>query len=117
MPRIPSGDTSSGSGAIFYPLDRMREAAAKILVNAGEAQQSHNAAWAKVQSYVQSFPGFMQGPIMTVLSRYDARLRASYQWQLDFANTLFDAADAMDTTDNNIADSFNPGGFGHNRAF
>lgn len=105
------------SETIFYPMDDIRTAAAKILVKSDLALQSHEAAWSKIQSYVESFPGFMQGPIMDVISPYERRLRASYQWQKDFASTLFDVVNEMEATDNDVANSFKSIPDNHPRGF
>ncbi len=91
---------------IFYPTDDIRAASAKISSKANLALESHHTAWARIQRYVESFPGFMQGPIMDVLSRYERRLSASYQWQIDFAQTLGVVANAIDTNEQDIASGF-----------
>jgi hypothetical protein len=85
------------------------------MVDAGTAMMEHDAKWARIQSFIASFPGFMQGTIMGVLSPYAQRLRDSYQWQIDFANTLLDAANMADTTNQDVANSFKPRGFEHER--
>ncbi len=113
MPYIPAGgSTSSGSGSMSYPSGRILETANKIITNAHASLEQHDAAWAQVQAYVQTFPGFMQGPVMAVLVPYERRLRASYQWRLDCANTLMNGSNQMQQTDATVARGFTPQGFG-----
>jgi hypothetical protein len=84
----------------------------QMITNANSALAQHNAAWAQVQSYVQSFPGFMQGPFMAVLTPYERRLRASYHWQIDCANTLLSGVGQMQQTDTAVSNRFKARGFG-----
>ncbi len=115
MPYVPTGGgSSSGSSRMSYPSERILETANKMIANANTSVEQHNAAWAQVQAYVQTFPGFMQGPVRAVLAPYERRLRASYQWQLDCANTLINGSNQMQQTDARIAQGFTPQGFGRN---
>jgi len=93
----------------------MLETASQIITNATNSLAEHDSAWKKVEAYVQTFPGFMQGAVMAMLVPYANRLRASYQWQLDLATALIDGVTAMQGTDSNVASSFTPQGFGRNR--
>jgi hypothetical protein len=104
--RIGNDNSGSSGQTVNYPIDRMRETAGNILSNANKSLAEHEATWAKVQRYIERFPGFMQGPVRTLFSLYEARLRASYQWQMDFAKTLADSADMAETTETDIANSF-----------
>lgn len=104
--RIDDGNTGPSSQTINYPVDRMRETAGNILSNANNSLAQHETVWANVQRYIESFPGFMQGPVRTLFSIYEARLRQSYEWQMDFAKTLADSADMVETTETGIANSF-----------
>jgi hypothetical protein len=55
MPRIPAGGSGSGSnsdGGMSYPIDQLRETAAKILVSASLALQEHDTTWKAVQAYI-----------------------------------------------------------------
>jgi len=107
VPQIPAGDgSSSGSGHMSYPSGRIIETAQQMTTNANKSFEQHNAAWAQIQAFVQTFPGFMQGPVMAVLAPYERRLRASYQWQLDCANTLTNGSQQMQQTDTAIARGF-----------
>jgi hypothetical protein len=107
MPYIPAdGGSSSGSGQMSYPIGRMNETAQKMITNANNALEQHNAAWAQIQTFVQSFPGFMQAPVMAVLNPYERRLRASYQWQIDCANALTNGSQQMQQTDHAVAHGF-----------
>ncbi|GCE10535.1 hypothetical protein [Tengunoibacter tsumagoiensis] len=110
--RDPADDGSSPqSDVVSYPLDDMRQAAAKILVDADLALTKHNTQWYSIKKFVERFPGFMQGTIFNVLNPYEKRLRDSYQWQMDFATALFDTADQMENTDQTVSDNFQPTGF------
>jgi len=104
----PAGDGGSSGGGDLkrFPVARMRETAGNIVANALSAQEQHDQAWRRIQAYIDRFPGFMQGPVRAVLESYDKRLRASYQWQFDFASALVQGADAADTTDTEIKNSF-----------
>jgi len=104
--RIKNDNTGSSSLVANYPVDRIRETAGNILSNANSSLVQHETAWANVQSYIGRFPGFMQGPVRALFSIYEARLRSSYQWQIDFARSLADSADALETTENGVKNSF-----------
>jgi hypothetical protein len=95
-----------------YPAGRILETANRMTTNAQSSLEQHNAAWAKIQAYVQSFPGFMQGPLLLVLTPYERRLRSSYQWQLDCAKTLTSGMDQMQQTDTAVSNTFKAPGFG-----
>ncbi|MGH2481014.1 MAG: hypothetical protein ACRDHW_15270 [Ktedonobacteraceae bacterium] len=43
----------------------------------------------------------------SLLHRHYERLNDSYQWQLDFANALFDMAQIIEDAEHGIMDSFN----------
>jgi hypothetical protein len=90
----------------------MLETASQMITNANNALDRHTTTWAKVQAYVHTFPGFMQGPVLAVLTPYEHRLRASYQWQLDCAYTLIASVNNMQTTDDGVSTAFTPRGFG-----
>lgn len=106
-------EPASPKNQMSYPTARITETANQMITNANHALSQHNAAWAQVQSYVQSFPGFMQGPLMAVLTPYERRIRASYQWQIDCANTLLSGVGQMQQTDINVSNTFKARGFGH----
>src|SRR5215469_603142 len=108
MSTIPTTPGGRSSGQMSYPLTRMLETASQIITNATNSLAEHDSAWKKVEAYVQTFPGFMQGAVMTVLVPYANRLRASYQWQLDLATTLIDGVTTMEGADSDVANSFTP---------
>src|SRR5215471_15475976 len=114
MSTNPTPPASGSSGQMSYPFERMLEAASQLITNANNSLTEHDSAWKKVEAYVQTFPGFMQGAVMTVLVPYANRLRASYQWQLDLATTLIDGVTTMEGADSDVANSFTPQGFGRN---
>ena len=91
---------------IAYPTDRMIQAAAKIRANANDALGQHNVLWQRLQSSLHPLPGFIQNAIFYVLNPYDKRLRESYQWQLDLADRLEQAAEMFQQEDQQIAGSF-----------
>ncbi len=106
--KIGSGDgSSSGSSqAKQFPVTRMLTTAGNMVANANTALAQHEAAWARIQNYINTFPGFMQGPVRAVLEAYEKRLRDSYQWQIDCANALVAGAEAAGATDTQIAQLF-----------
>ncbi len=108
MPRI-SGNPAGGSDLIVYPIDHMRETAAKLLAQAGDSQAQHDALWQQIQDYVeQDFdPGWRES-MRECLTPYVARLQASYDWQLNLASALFDAIDAIEGNENTTSQSFVP---------
>ena len=131
MPYAPSGSgSSSGNEDMSYPIDLLRETAAKILANASLALDEHNRNWSAVQAYINSNgprPFNFWSPAQSqydtefdvrsylenVLAPHAQRLQASYQWQIQFASTLFAAIDAVEGADNDVAQSFRPvQGFG-----
>jgi len=107
MPHVPSNSSSGES--IVYPIEHMRQTAAKILAKASYAQEQHDTIWGQIQSYVlNAFEPDMQGPVMDLLQPYAARLRASYNWQIDLASSLFAAVNLMESTDSDVAQAFTP---------
>ncbi len=105
MPRPSPTDTTTGNS---YPLDLIRQVAAQIGIDAGKAQQQHDDNWRAVQSYLDTLPGILRDHFRDLLNRHQQRLRASYQWQLDFANALFQVAQAIDDAEHGIQDLFDP---------
>ncbi len=107
MPHVPS-DSSSGE-SIVYPIEHMRQTAAKIVAKASYAQEQHDTTWAQIQAYVlNNFEPDMQGSVMNLLQPYAARLRAAYDWQMNLASSLFAAVDLMESTDSTVAQAFTP---------
>ncbi|HEU5374602.1 MAG TPA: hypothetical protein VFV38_04110 [Ktedonobacteraceae bacterium] len=105
----PKPDDRSSSETIVYPVDHMRETAAKLLAQAGIAQSQHNIAWQKIQNTIyQDFDKVWQETLMSCLKPYVARLQASYDWQINLASALFDAVDAIEGTDDTTGQSFTP---------
>jgi hypothetical protein len=87
--RVGSGGGSSrGSDVKKFPVGKMLTTAGNMITNANNALAEHERAWARIQTYIDSFPGFMQPPVRAVLSAYEKRLRASYQWQIDAATDV-----------------------------
>jgi hypothetical protein len=107
-----NNQNAHNSAQMSYPAARITETANQMITNANHSLEQHNTAWAQIQSYVQSFPGFMQGPIMAVLTPYERRVRASYQWQLDCAHTLLSGLGHMQQTDTTASNNFKARGFG-----
>lgn len=103
---------SNNSGdEIGYPLDHMRQIAAAILVQASNDQLQHDQAWQQITHFIQNkFDPVLHDAVTGLLQPYAARLRATYDWQMDLASGLFDAIDLMDTTDHDVANTFTPQG-------
>ena len=91
---------------LSYPTERMRQTAQQIRANAQDALSAHSSAWQRVNALIDSFPGFMQPALRTVLDPHDKRFRDSYQWQIDFADRLENAADSSDTTEQQVKQQF-----------
>ena len=106
MSNTPGGGSSGNSDIKQFPVSRMLEAASQMIANANQSLAEHEQAWNRIQNYIATFPGFMQGPVRAVLEAYEKRVRASYQWQIDYATSLVTQAEAAQTTDTNIAQSF-----------
>lgn len=123
MPQTSSDDSGSASDEVVYPIDLLREAAAKILVNATLALEQHDLTWRMVQAYInESGPRAfnfwspnqnqldaqinVQPYLEKLLTPHAQRLRASYEWQIKLASTLFEAIDSVEGTDNDVAQSF-----------
>ncbi len=107
MSNVP-GNTG-GSDLVVYPLDHMRDTAAKILAQAGDTQAQHDTLWRQIQDYgEQDFNPNWGRTVMECLVPYAARLRATYDWQINLATALFDAIDAIEGTENATSQSFKP---------
>ena len=91
---------------ISYPIDRMQQTAQKIKSNAQQAYERHVVAWRNSEALINRFPGFMQPPLRTVFDSHDQRFRLSYQWQMEFADHLINAANEMKQVDDNSAQQF-----------
>ncbi len=91
---------------ISYPIDRMQETAQKIKTNAQQGYERHVMAWRNVEALIERFPGFMQTPLPAVFDPHDQRFRLSYQWQMDFADHLLEAANAMQQVEENNVQQF-----------
>jgi hypothetical protein len=93
-------------GSTSYPTDKMRLTAQNIRTSANNALADHSMYWQRVQNCLSPLPGFMQSALHYVLDPHDKRLRDSYQWQLDFATALEQAADRMEGLDQQIKQTF-----------
>src|SRR5690242_217068 len=86
-------DQTSGSELIRYPIDLMRSVASQILTDANNALAQLDSDWKKAQWYIDTLPSILQGSFHDLLDKHQSRLRASYQWQKDFATALARTAD------------------------
>ncbi len=91
---------------ITYPINRMQQTAQKIKTNAQQAYEQHVTAWRSVEMLISRFPGFMQSPLRTVFDPHDQRFRLSYQWQIEFADHLLEAANTMQQVEEKNAQNF-----------
>ncbi len=82
--------------ALKYDTNAMREAASRISTSANAALTSHETTWHQILASVQRLPGFLQGPIMAILTPHDQRFRSAYQWQLDTASWLLSKAEQIE---------------------
>ena len=70
------GGGSSNSDLTIYPIDSLREVAARILVQADSALQQHNAIWSNIQGWLNENDD--SGALAAVLSPHEKRMRDSY---------------------------------------
>lgn len=96
----------SDGNTISYPPDAMRTTAGKIRNNATTALNNHESYWSLIQTCISPLPGFMQSALNAVLNPHNERLRASFQWQMDYADLLEKAAGEMEAQDNTTKRSF-----------
>lgn len=108
MARIPGPPGGGGSDLIVFPIDHMRETAAKILVLASNTQAQHDTLWQQIQNYVQDFNPDWQPTVVECLKPYADRLRSTYDWQMNLASALFDAIDALEGNEDNTSQAFTP---------
>jgi hypothetical protein len=103
---FPKEDTtgSASSEKMVYPIDLLRQVAAKILVDADMALQQHQTLWKGVQGFLYEHD--VNGKMAAVLEPHEKRMRDSYNWQMQLASTLFAAIDAVTTTDQDAANLF-----------
>ena len=107
MPHV-SGKTDE-SDLIVYPLDHMRDTAAKILAQAGEDQAQHDLLWQQIQEYIEhDFDPNWGRTIMECVQPYAQRLRATYDWQINLASALFEAIDAIEGNEDATSQAFVP---------
>jgi hypothetical protein len=107
MAFIPPGGGSSSE--VVYPPDHIREVAAKILVQASNAQSQHDTAWSQFQTYVhQQCAAELQETMINCTQPYAARQRSSYDWLMSLASALFEAADDIDQAEGQITQAFIP---------
>ena len=105
MPRTPA--STGGSDLIVYPIDHIRDTAAKLLAQAGEVQAQHDLLWQQVQNYLEGDfdPGWGR-TFMDCVQPYAQRLRATYDWQINLATALFEAVDAIEGNENATSQAF-----------
>jgi len=94
------------SDNMSYNTGTMRTVAGDILKNANKAHDAHQTAWQNMEAHIQTYPGFIQGVLRSALEPYERRLRASYDWQIATAHALANAADVLEQTEQEIAQTF-----------
>lgn len=124
MPYVPGGPQDDGSDTIAYPIDLLRTVAAKILLNATNAQTAHNHLWSSVQQFLNEGPGTSSPSIggytdteqlnvryylNNVLEPHQQRIQDSYTYQIKIAQALFDMADQVEGVEERIKASFGQG--------
>lgn len=112
MTQIPNnlGDegNTSDPNAITYPVDQMRNIGIKLYLDAETALQQHETIWQWVKSWLASNDD--KGYYAAVLNPHEQRMRASFAWQQQLGQTLVNAADLADSTDDSTAQSFTKNG-------
>ena len=103
-------DTGNSSSLIVFPTDHMRNVASQIHSQAIVAQSNHDITWQQIQTSITNhFDPQLQQTVLDCVKPYADRIRAAYDWQLDLATALHDAADQVDTSEGTIQQSFMPG--------
>lgn len=124
MDNTPAGSDPSSRDEIRIPTDLLREVAAEILAEVGQALALHDQTWHAIQAWIdESSPTYgtadlgsgMIDPhvphhLNEVLQPHAQRLRASYEWQISVAQALFAAVDAVETTEQGLANGFSDTG-------
>lgn len=104
----PRPEPDDGS-LIVYPVDHMREVAGKILAQVGDFQAQHDLTWQQIRTFIhEDLDKTWQTVLLDCLKPYTDRLQASFDWQINLASALFDAADAIEGTDNANVQAFVP---------
>lgn len=105
-----SGGQGGDSSLVVFPVDHMRNVAAQILVQAGNAQMQHDTQWQQLQTTIlNNFDPSIQQTVLDCLKAYADHLRVSYDWQMSLASALFDAVDAIEQTDQHVSQSYQSG--------
>ncbi len=91
---------------ISYQTNAILEIAEQMRNNANNAYAEYEAAYFQVVACITDFPFFMQDALMRLLDHEDRRFRASFQWQLDMAAVLTNAASQMGNTDAALSKAF-----------
>ncbi len=94
---------------IVYPLSHMRETAANIHNDAQNALDEHEKAWKLLDSHLNDYPDFLQKLLRAIVEPHEKRMRATYHWQMAYAQGIKDGADAMEQTDKDISHGFEDG--------
>jgi uncharacterized protein YukE len=94
------------SDTIKYSPAEMREVASKIITDASSAIDDHESSWQRMDTHLQSYPWFLQELLRNIIEPHQQRLRNSYNWQIAFARALSAGADAMEQTDQAVAQEF-----------
>ena len=103
---VPVQETGTTTTTASYPLDLMRQVAAQILIDTGQTQLDLQTQRQAAGSYLQTLPGMLYDAMQALLHKHYERLNDAYQWQLDFANALFDMAQIIEDAEHGIVDSF-----------
>ncbi|GCE10678.1 hypothetical protein [Tengunoibacter tsumagoiensis] len=90
-----------------YDPTAMRTAAKQIQDHVHQAQLSYEKTWRTTETFINSFPGFMQPFVRNIFNPHDTHYRNSHQWQLDFADRLIRAASAIEAADTQAANTLN----------
>ena len=93
-------------GTISYQTNAILDIAEQMQNNANNAYAEYEAAYFQVVACITDFPFFMQDALMRLLEHEDRRFRASFQWQLDMATVLTNAASQMGDTDITLSKAF-----------
>lgn len=98
----------SDSNIMYFPTTLMRTVATNIASYATKAQSQHDTEWQSMQHYLNiQCHEEIRPDMLDNLKPLAAQVCASYDWQISLAKALLAAADAIDQTDQAIANGFN----------
>ncbi|GCE19509.1 hypothetical protein [Dictyobacter kobayashii] len=91
---------------MMFSADGMRSVASQMLTDAHTAIHDHDSAWRQLDNHLQSYPDILQGLLRSIIEPHQQHMRATYDWQIAFANALKSSADQLELADQEVANEF-----------